>query len=214
MYLVTLKTALVEALQAVFDAEFPEEDFRSLPVSIEFPFNSVDYPGIWVNYDDTQDLTVAGIDHQETILNDVNESIPITRWKFGGTVTFTMSAMSSLERDRLYDQMVNVLAFGHYRSVTHEFRQKIENNDLIAMNLDFDTLRPTGANEAPETPWGTREMIYEKSLALDVIGEFFGDPVTQQLIPIGEIRVHGYVEDVEPVPDPAPEPGYTPSEWH
>ena len=42
---------------------------------------------------------------------------------------------------------------------------------------------------APGTPWGTMEVIYERGLALQVIGEFVSDPNTYELVNLSEIVV-------------------------
>lgn len=153
--------------------------------------NQADYPGIWVNYDDTDELTIAGIGHTEYV--EVGDAlVPVTRWRFAGTVTLTAAALSSLERDRLFDEMVKVLAFARYKESISEFRNIVEGNDLVAMNANFDKLRPSGDNAAPGTPWNTDEMIYEKSISLDLIGEFVSEPDTLIPVPLRLIKVFGY----------------------
>jgi hypothetical protein len=111
-------------------------------------------------------------------------------------------ALSSLERDRLYDELIKVMAFARVKESISEFRQVIENSDLIAMNGNFDVLRPSGDNAAPGTPWGTDEFIYEKSLSMDLIGEFVSDPDQATLVPLRLIKVRGYVQGT-------PEPPFT-----
>ena len=212
MYLVPLKTTMVEALRAVFDSEYPVETLRGINTSIEFPITQSEMPSYWINYDDTAEISIVGIGHEEVVVTDefVKQQ---TRWRFEGTVTITAVALSSLERDTMYDELVRVFAFGRYTQPTNQFRSYLENNDLIAIQPNFDDLRPSGDNSALGTPWETREMVYEKSLSFDVIGEFVGDPLTQQLVPIGDIRVHPYVQGHDPVPDPPADPGYTATSW-
>jgi hypothetical protein len=126
----------------------------------------------------------------------------VTRWRFAGTVTLTIVALSSLERDRLYDELVKVLAFARVQESVSEFRNRVEHNDLVAMNANFDLLRPSGDNAAPGTPWGTDEFLYEKSISLDLIGEFVSEPDTMILVPLRLIRVLGYQQGT-------PEPPFT-----
>lgn len=201
MYLLELKTNVVEALRATFDGSYPEPDFQSIKASIEYPVDQADYPGIWVNYDDTQELTIAGIGHTEYVeVNGVE--LPVTRWRFGGTLTMTLTALSSLERDRLFDEMVKVIGFARFSDSRSEFRDRIEQNDLLAMNANFDLMRPSGDNAAPGTPWGTDEFIYEKSISIDLIGEFVSEPDSMTLVPLRQIRVKGYQQGT-------PEPPFT-----
>lgn len=228
MYLEVLMTAALEAMQATFDEDYPEPDFRGIKISLEYPVDRTDYPGIWINFDDTDELTIAGIGHTEFVTVDGSPS-PVTRWRFAGTLTFTVATLSSLERARLYDELVKVIAFARVKESVSEFRNKIENNDLLAMNANFDLMRPSGDNAAPGTPWGTDEFIYEKSISIDLIGEFVSDP-EMTLVSLGEIIVKGYPESTPEPPFTSPpaeelDPGlagsvpsgfeaHTPRDWH
>lgn len=201
MYLTVLKSAIVEALRATFDSDYPEPDFRDTWCSIEFPIEQANYPGIWVQYEDTQELSIAGIDHQEFTHDEVTgDWTAVTRWKFKGQITGTCVALSSLERDRLFDEVVRTFAFGRYEPDVSAFRTKIEQNDLISINISFDDLRPGGDAAAPGTPWGTDEFIYEKSVSMDVVGEFVSGPLG--LISLSKITI-------QPYPWGTPEPAFT-----
>lgn len=190
MYLQRLKTLLVEALKETFDEEYVDENFRQLKAGIEFPVSEQDYPGIWVNYTDVDKLRVAGISHVEHTDPDTQSNVsPFTRWKFGGTASFTVVALSSSERDALYDELVRVLAFGREQPETSRFRHRIENNDLLAVNIDFDEIEVSGSSAAPGTPWGTGEFIYEVTVTIEVIGEFVADRLAAVLVPLSKIVV-------------------------
>lgn len=209
-----MKTTVVEALRNTFDADYPENDFRELKVSIEYPMTSSSYPGLWVTYEDNDQLTVAGIGHQEFVEagGQVRE---VTRWRFGGTITVTCVALSSLERDRLYDEVVRVFAFGRENQAVSAFRETVEQNDLVAMNINFDDLRPSGENAAQGTPWETDEIIYEKSLSMDCIGEFVGDPSTNALVRLSNVYFFAHVEGTDPQPYPSEDPtgDYQRTDW-
>lgn len=189
MYIVPLKAAIVEALRATFGPVYPEPDFRSVNVGIEYPAKEADYPGLWVNYEDHDQLQVAGIGHKEYLSQPSGNFIEVTRWRFGGSVTITAVALSSLERDRLYDEVVRVMAFARENTAISQFRDKVETNDFIGMNMNFDELQPSGDNASQGTPWGTDEFVYEKSLSIDLIGEFVGDPTSQELGRLSKIVV-------------------------
>jgi hypothetical protein len=189
----------VEALRHTFDHEFVEPDFRDLLVSIEYPMTQAAYPSLWVNYEDEKNIQVAGVGHHEDIVKPDGSFGRTTRWRFEGEVTITAVAMTSLERDRLYDELVRTLAFGSDRHSTAQFRAEIESNDFIAMNMNFDDLRASGDTAAQGTPWGTDDFIYEKSLSIQVQGEFIGDPETQQLVRLSGYRIISYITG-EPEP--------------
>lgn len=196
MYLVPIKTAIVDALQKVFNSpSFVDPDAQRLTVSIEYPMDKQSYPSIWVNYEDQDTLTIAGIDHKEHIPDDPddpNSSIhEVTRWMFGGEVTLTIVALTSLQRDNIYDQFVRVFAFSRLEtSAANDFRTLIETNDFIGMNVNWDELRPHGDGASPGTPWGTEdEVIYEKSVGFDIEGEFVSDPSQDTVARLTQIVV-------------------------
>lgn len=211
MYLVQLKSAIVEALASAF-VNHPNTDFRGANkpnIGIEYPIEKQHYPGVWVQYEDTDELTTAGIGHVEYVVDTTNHTYgELTRWKFTGSVTLTIFALSSLERDRLYDEVVRTFAFGEYNQSLSTFRDKIETNDLIAMNVNFDSIRPFGDTAGQGTPWQTDEMLYEKSLSFDVIGEFVGDASMRALVPLSKVTYMDYVDGTTP-PKFVAEPGST-----
>lgn len=202
MYLAHLKAAIVEALQAEFGPDYPYANFQNLRVGIEYPVERVDLPGLWVDYDDRNPVEIAGIGHTELIIEDDGSFGRTTRWTFEGDITITCVALSSLERDKLYDELVRIIGFSHDKSTLMRFRTKIENNDLVAMNINFDSLKPGGNAAAQGTPWGTSEVVYEKSISVEVRGEFIGDPDMQALVRLRKVPAEGYVP-------PSAEPAFT-----
>lgn len=222
MYLTPLKTAVVEAFRATFDGQYPNPDFRNVLVSIEYPVTQESYPSLWVTYEDTEELTIASIGHLETVVDPVSgQFTQVSRWTFKGIITVTTVALSSLERDRLYDEVVRTYAFGRQSQSLSIFRDLVEQNDLIAMNFNFDDLQPSGDAAAMGTPWQTEDMIYEKSLSIVVQGEFVGDPNVQALVPLSKVIVNGYPEGQEPSTFPDGQPAtdqivteFDPASWH
>ena len=208
MYLSRTKACIVDALQQTFSSSFIPQGFQ-VPVSIEYPLDRQSYPSIWVNYDDNDSLAIAGIgyienawdfaDPEDSTKPDPNYSgtVPnqlhqVTRWMFSGEVTLTFVALTSLERDNLYDQFVRVFAFSRMEGATTDFRTIIETNPFIAINVNWDELRPHGDAAAPGTPWGTDdEVIYEKSLGFDIMGEFISDPGSNEPLLLSSIVVTG-----------------------
>lgn len=195
-YLSHVKAMAVGAVRTTFDGQYPVEQFRNVWCSIEYPEQRQNYPGIWIDYDDAKNVQRAGIDHIE--IDD--QGRPFTRWRFGGHVTFTVVAFTSLERDELYGELVKVIAFGHQNAQTERFRTYVENNGLVACNYDFDQIIPGGSGAAPGTPWGSDEMIYEKSFSLQAQGEFVIDPSDGVLVPLSKILITGRTGGTEDVP--------------
>jgi hypothetical protein len=234
MYLAPLKTMLVEALKETFDEHYPVADLRGVHVSIEYPIEKMHYPGIWVDYDDVEKLRIAGVDHKEyDEVHDPEGFEPFTRWKFSGYASYTVTALTSWERDRLYDELVTTFAFGRQNPDRSRFRRYIEDNDFIAANFDFDEIEPRGNVAAPGTPWGTDEIIYERTVNMEIIGEFVADNDNGTLLPLSQIiliqaaaqglddppveQITGTVPNPldSPVPNPLDSPVPSPlTSWH
>lgn len=220
MFRVALKTAVVEALASVFTDTHPNPDFRGSNkplVSIEYPMIQAHYPALWVQYADDSEITIAGIGHTEQVVDVHGGTVgTASRWRFAGAVTMTIVALSSLERDRLFDEVVRIFVGARFNPALSSFRQLIESNDLVAINANFDDVEPFGDAAPMGTPWGTDEILYEVSLRFDVIGEFVTDTLTATLVPLSTVTFLDYVEG-SPTPD-WPGPGSstapsTPGDW-
>lgn len=209
MYLSPLKGMLTQAIKETFDVSYPNPAFRDVHCSIEYPVEPQDYPGIWVDYDDTKPLQTAGVDHHEDVVVQPVGMTPgstsrFLRWKFAGYVSYTVVALTSLERDDLAGELVRVLAFGRQAAATARFRQYIEDNELIACNFDFDQVEMRGNAAVPGTPWGTDEIVYERTLNMEVVGEFISDSITGLLVPLSRIQIDDPVLVLPGETPPAP----------
>lgn len=181
-----LKAGLVTGLKKTFDANYPEEKLREIHVSIEYPVKQQDYPSIWVDFEEAS-LQTAGIDHHEKD----EEGNLVLRWRYEGHASYTIAALSSLERDRIFDELVKVIAFGRSAEPLNAFREFVEDNNFIAMNFDFDQIEVAGNAATPGTPWDTDEIIYESTLVMQVLGEFVTDVDTGNLVPLSKIIIDG-----------------------
>ena len=207
MFLAETLTVLTEGLKRTFDADYPVEDFRDLHVSIEYPAEEQHYPGIWVNFDVAGDLSIAGINHREYLESVVDGETrfgEVTRWRFEGQSTFTLVSLTSLARARLLDEMVRIIGMGHLEPGRGAFRSWINDNPLIGLSMAWDKIALQGMAETEGTPWGTDDLLYEVTLAVDTIGEFTSDP-SGLLIPLSAIRVY---QAAEGQPDPRPGEGW------
>lgn len=183
-----LKTVLTEAIKRTFDGNYIEPDFRNIHASIEFPQEKQQFPGIWVDYNPIGSLRRVGVGHIEYgETGEGGTARPFTRWYFQGEASFTVAALTSLERDRLHDEVVRVMAFGEEASSTSDFRAYIESNEFLAVNFDFDEITVRGLAATLGTPWQTNDMIYEAEIAMECVGEFFSDAENVTLVPLSEI---------------------------
>lgn len=166
MYLTEVKTLLTKAMRDAF-VESVEPDFANLYISIEYPVSAQHYPSIWVDFDPSGALQTAGIGHVE-----YDTGLAVRRWRFTGSASYTVVALSSFERDRMFDEVVRILAFNQNSAELGTYRRAIEDNQLIAVNVDFDQIDQRGFAAAQGTPWNTDEMIYEATIGVSMIGEF------------------------------------------
>lgn len=187
-YLRTIKTTAVQAIEQSFLARYPEPDAgggaRQPYVSVEYPVDQVNYPAIWVDFE-TAELRTVGIAYTQMDA----QGNAYARWRFTGHAVFTVVAMTSNERDMIYDQLISMTAFAAQSDFPSAFRQVVENAPLIASVWSFDSVESRPSAAAPGTPWNTMEVIYESGFALQVIGEFVSDPNTQELVNLSEIQL-------------------------
>ncbi len=202
---------LVEATKATFDDGFRSPAFRNVWVSMEYPDTESSYPGIWVDFTPTADLQVAGINHVEWTPGDAAPH-KITRWRFAGLATFTLVAMTSLERDRLTDALVSVMAFGMEDPSASKFRTSIEQNDLIGLQMQWDKFAMSGKAETPGTPWGTDDVVYEITVSIDCQGEFLSDGTEATYARLSQIAVSERIEGEALYEPPLTEP--VNADWH
>jgi len=187
-FLRVIKTGAVDALRSAFQLSYPEQDPAGASytpaVSIDYPVSQGAYPGIWVDFEVTL-LQTVGVDHIEYL----TDGSPFTHWRFQGYAVFTIIALNSNECDGVYDQLVALTAFAAQSEYPSAFRDAIDDNGLVNTTWSYDTVEGRGQSAAPGTPWGTDDIIYERGIALKVVGEFTTDPVTAVLVPLREIII-------------------------
>jgi hypothetical protein len=194
-FLRVVKAGAVSALQQSLSWVYPEQDeaggTQPIYISIEYPKNPADYPGVWVDFEVSL-LQTVGIDHTEL----TQDGQLLTHWRFQGYATFTVTSLdNSNQCDALYDQLIAAVAFASQSDFPSSFRQAVEENPLVSTTWSFDKIEGRGQGAAPGTPWGSDEIIYERSIGLQVIGEFLTQPVTLELYPLSEIVVQAQAEN-------------------
>lgn len=195
MYLTETKTALRKAIIETFDEDYPREEWRAVHASLEYPSTAQDYPGIWIDFEPTGQFEIVQVGGgQQYTVDATDPAHPIfhtfTTWHFQGVAQFTVVALAPLEHARLFDELAKVMAFGRENPATSTFRSIIEQNDFVAMNIDFDQIGVGGFDATPGTPWGTEDTIWEGTLSMEVKGEFNSDGVTGDLVPLRAITIY------------------------
>lgn len=199
MFLDATKLALVEGWRQVFDNDsFPGPKPRK--VDIEYPMQEIDWPAVLVQF---HPATIEWTGLNPTMYTPITD--PTFSWEgvraghFEGSADFSIMALTSAERDRIYDAMLGVVMMGDMSAVTSPFWQSLNNHDLIAMSFQPSKVQPVSDSIQQGAPWDDRVLIYEGSVRIQVIGEFYADMYTQQLLAISAVESYAYRAD-EPVP--------------
>lgn len=202
MFLVELMAVAKDSMLAVFDEQYPEEDFRNLHVDLEYPMKSDQYPGLWVDYVPLSNPKNTGI------ANLITENEPEVGWfrhrlwDFGGKITYTVATLSSLERARLHDEVLKTIAFGIEDDRRKPFFDQLLDNQYLAIVPIIDSVEVTGWSSSRGTPWNTEDMIYEVTLGIQIYGEFASAGESQTLVDLREIQI---IPIPEGQPDPRPD---------
>lgn len=192
MYLTKTLTAAVEAAQAYFAEEARPAEWRDLHIGVDYPVNVQQYPGVWIDWEPGDRLEVSSISAREYQKDTLRR---LERWRFGGYLTFTVYALNSLERARLHDEVVSMLTEGRLRPEYSTFRSHLEDNDLIAINVNLDQIASRAMITTTSTPWGSDDNIYEVTLAITVIGEYLTDPADPADGLVSRVDVYPYTDD-------------------
>jgi hypothetical protein len=202
-WLTNLITLWVEALSDVFDAEFPDPDFRGISVSPEYPVEQTHYPGLWVDFTPTADMRTVGIGHRELSAPASDGTFrTVGRWSFQGVMQVTVVTLNNLERARLVDHLTNLWAFGGENPSLSEFRARMEDNDLLALTVQWDQFNWGGKAEAPGTPWNSPEVVYEITATFTLEGTFVSSGSERTLVPLSSVTVYDNIEGEPPQPNP------------
>ena len=200
-------TIFVEALRNTFSAVYPDAEWRGIKISMEYPASKDDYPGIWLAFDPIGALRTVGIGHVEDHVEGDNPIVRRRRWSFAGRVSFTIVTLSGLERYRIYDELVKVIAFSQQRDDRAIFRNTIEQDPFMRVTVNWDEIDQAGFGASQGTPWGGDEILYEATLQITCIGEFISDVQKGILLPISGVDVYYWAVPLES--DPTSPGGWT-----
>jgi hypothetical protein len=186
-FVVAVKSAVVGALQNTFHAaNYPDPILQGMSVSMEYPGEVEQYPGVWVGFS-FRDMQSVGLGNPIFL----DEGPPARRyqlWNFGGTVTLTIVALTSKERDAISDKIIQMYAFHELNQHTGSFRAYLDAYPYIYMNINNDILRTEGESTTVGAPWQPDVIVYENTLVFDVAGQFASQLPTGELIKLDEIR--------------------------
>ena len=189
----TVKRAVMNALREALSGTALNHlvNGAEVTVDMEYPIEKEHYPGIWVQFS-FNEITQAGIGHEPLLRTVVSPATsttpevinwePIREFAFKGRVTLTIVALTSLERDRIADAVITMLAFSRIpESVitqaskdTKQFRQLIEslaNNPYVSLTINHDQIIPGGQAMTTGVPWDEEIPGYEDTYSFDILGQ-------------------------------------------
>ena len=207
-FIVAVKSAVVGALKNTFHVpDYPDPILQNMSVSMEYPTEAENYPGVWVGFS-FRDMQSIGLANPVFL----HEGPPARRyqlWNFGGTVTLTILAMSSKERDTISDKIIQMYAFHELNPATESFTSYLNAYPHIHIGVNNDILRTEGESTTLGTPWQPDVIVYENSLVFDVAGQFASQLPTGELIRLDEIHAMPYMS-----PDPSTAVDDGNGQWH
>ena len=176
----SVKRAVVIALRKSLVGSATEQE---LYVDLEYPLKPTQYPGVWVQFS-IVDLRRMGLAHEAVQLNTVTGDWDVIQeWQFTGRITLTIAALTSIDRDRLADQVIAQLAFSRppdpvlvkpgrdnqqYRALV----TALDQNPYVSLTVNTDVLTTGGQSVSQGVPWQQDILLYEDAYAFDCFGQF------------------------------------------
>jgi len=191
MLITAVKIAVVEALVAGFNAINPAPSGRQVgipssntldltpnSVTIEYPKEMAHWPAVFVQfrpsktqwsglYPDSYTLPSG-----QYIYNAPAAQMDRTGY-FEGSIDLQILALTSEERDQLWDTLYNLVLMNPGNPGSYAFYQSLVNNNLIGMTILQGTVQTLGDTVAPGTPWSPEELSYEASVRIQCVGDFY-----------------------------------------
>jgi hypothetical protein len=192
-YTIGIKQQIVTALEPMFHSPsfpFPELKDR-VYVGLQYPFTQTEYPAIYITFAEEQ-LRSAGVGHFEQITDSQGTTQLLKHWYFTGRLNFNIMALSPLERDKVGSALVNIVAFADTDSFLDKFKKAMLNEQFIDLQYLQEIIHP-GGEVTGDTPWGAEtEMVFGLNYYLDVLGEFYSNLHSGELVQWEYVQVHPY----------------------
>ena len=176
MFITGVKVALVEALNAAFDAlgaraNNTTKDLSPKSITIEYPMQEVEWPAIFVQFRPTK-VQWSGL--QPDVWTVVSGVGTVSRaGYFEGNIDLQIIALHSEERDRLWDSLYNLVLMNPGSPASRAFYSSLDSNDLIGITLLPSIVANLGDTVAMGTPFSPEELTYEASVRINCVGDFF-----------------------------------------
>ena len=164
---------------------------KEVHVDLEYPAEAPQYPGIWVQFSlDT--LKIAGIGHQKRTANST-----IQEWMYAGKVTLTVVALTSLERDRIADQLITMFAFSR-EGGNSPLYSYFNDFPYVSLTINSDELIAGGQTTTIGVPWKEDQIGYEDNYSFNLIGQFQSETLDGEGVRLRRIDIFPEVKAYAP----------------
>jgi hypothetical protein len=181
----SVKTAVVTGVRDSFRRTTlgsKEDEGEPFHVSIEYPVEKTQYPGIWVQFA-IEKLQRAGI-AMEIWTKDADENWgSIQTFSFDGRITLTCAALTSKDRDRLADTVIAQLSFARPPDLIITNPKKdakamkglvstLNENPYVQMTVNTDIVHSGGQTVTGGVPWAQNVLLYEDNYSVECHGQY------------------------------------------
>lgn len=175
-----VKRGVVQAFRTTLNgSSFGSAAEGEIHVEMEYPLEKTHYPSLWVQFS-LSDLAPGGMGmgQRETATGNLMQTMI-----YRGRVTLTLLALSSRERDRMADLIINALSFSRisnpniitengYEETFSPLYQEFDKNPYVSITINSDKPNPMGQSISVGTPWAPDTLVYEDAYSFEVIGQF------------------------------------------
>jgi hypothetical protein len=188
-YKTFLKRAMVESIQNAFK-NHPDKKIAGSKVGIDYRTDRTDFPQVIVKFYE-QTIANAGVGHSEWFPSPTDPNYktggPYTEFiqyghrMYRGSLEFEIWALSTLDRDKMADAIIEVLAMSEVSTEGLAFRARIYESieeaqpyshwHFVALNTDLIS----GYGEQQGfVPWLAEDVLsFQTSYRIPVFGEFY-----------------------------------------
>lgn len=189
MFLAAAKLAMVEALNLTFDDDY-EGDYTPRSIDIEYPDREDTWPGLFVQFRPSGPVSWTGLNPDMYSVSGVESFEGVRKGSFTGAYELQILALTSAERDSIWDTIVGVVLAGEMREDTRRFHDTLAQHDLIDLTIQKAQITPVGDVVGIGTPWNPEVLTYESTLKIPAVGEFFMDMGTAEFLQLSDVEVH------------------------
>lgn len=199
-YKTFVNRAVVTALRSVYTDQYPDKQFRNLPIYLQYPQEKIQYPIMIVRFVD-QNIQNAGVGHQEWAFDANGLWQKWYHYRFEGTLEFHLYTLSSLDQDIMADTLIELIAFGKLQDLTDQFYQQIfdEYNNGGQLMLQTDMITSMGVSVGKPFWEPEDTLLYQGGYQIVCHGAFYSTGNTELAAFLDHITVLPYI-DGEPVP--------------